>query len=74
MKSFKVSDYRSVSMADELYDDFMVWLAHECDGAKPTEGLFNEFIYLEKTYSPALRKTVIREMSKYEKRNLSRKG
>ena len=74
MKSFKVNNYKTISMADEMYDDFMVWLAHECDGAKPTEGLLNEFIYLEKTYSPALRKTVMKEMFKYEKGNLSRKN
>jgi uncharacterized NAD(P)/FAD-binding protein YdhS len=74
MKSFRVNDYKTISMADDLYEDFMVWLAHECDGAKPSEGLFNEFIYLEETYSKSLRKRVMKEISKNEKRNLSRKS
>jgi hypothetical protein len=37
-----------------LAEHFKEWLAHECDGAEPTEELFEEFMWLEDTFREPL--------------------
>jgi hypothetical protein len=64
MKRFQVNNYKSISMPDNMYDDFMAWLDHECDGAEPTETLLIEFIDLEQTFSRTLRKAADRAINK----------
>lgn len=64
MKSFKVSDYKTVSMPAVMYDEFMAWLEHECDGSAPTEALLHEFMYLERTHGSVLKRVVSRASDK----------
>lgn len=42
-------------------EDFQAWLEHECNGAKPTEELFEEFNELEKEF----REPLINACNKY---------
>lgn len=72
MKSFKVSSYKSISIEDHVYDSFIDWLEHECDGAQPTEALLNEFFYLERTHRVSLINVL--GGNRNAKRNLSRKN
>lgn len=62
MKSFKVSNYKTVSMDDTMYDDFIAWLDHECDGQAPSEPLLYEFLSLEQTFRADLVKAVDRNL------------
>ncbi len=63
MKRFQVNNYKSISMPDTMYDEFMSWLDHECNGAEPTEALLNEFIDLERTFGVTLKKAADRIIS-----------